>query len=98
MCVTVQKQDNHALWALDSLALQQMYLSYVRPHVQYAVPVWDPNCQLHIVALERVQCFALRVCIKSCDSSYEDILTFYNLPSLIYVREDFICKLTFCIS
>ena len=50
---------------LNSWALRQMYLSYVRPHLEYAVPVWDPHHLGHIEALEKVQRFALKMCTKS---------------------------------
>ena len=63
-----------------------MYLSYVRPHLEYAVPVWNPHHLGHIEALEKVQRFALKMCTKSWDSSYEDMLTFCNLPTLCQRR------------
>ena len=78
---------------LNSWALRQMYLSYVRPHLEYAVPVWDPHHLGHIEALEKVQRFALKMCTKSWDSSYEDMLTFCNLPTLCQRRR--VLKLTF---
>ena len=28
--------------------LQQLYTSYIRPHLEYAVPAWDPHLQSHI--------------------------------------------------
>ena len=70
-----------------------MYLSYVRPHLECAVPVWDPHHLGHIEALEKVQRFALKMCTKSWDSSYEDMLTFCNLPTLCQKRR--VLKLTF---
>ena len=78
---------------LNSWALRQMYLSYVHPH---AVPVWDPHHLGYIELLEKVQRFALKMCTKSWDSSYEDMLTFCNLPTLCQRR--CVLKLTFCIS
>ena len=78
---------------LNSWALGQMYLSYVCPHLEYAVPVWDPHHLGHIEVLEKVQRFALKMCTKSWDSSYEDKLTFCNLPTLCQRRR--VLKLTF---
>ena len=77
---------------LNSWALRQMYLSYVCPHLECAVPVWDPHHLGHIEALEKVQRFALKMCTKSWDSSYEDMLTFCNLPTLCQRRR--VLKLT----
>lgn len=37
-----------------------VYLSYVRPVLEYACTVWDPSQQNHIVALERIQSCAAR--------------------------------------
>ena len=45
--------------------LQQLYLSFVRPHVEYAVPVWDPHCSNHVQTVERVQTFTLKMCYKA---------------------------------
>lgn len=42
--------------------LKCLYVAFnVRPHLEYAVPVWDPHSEL----LEKVQKFALKVCTKS---------------------------------
>ena len=34
--------------------LQQLYLSFVRLHLEYTVPVWDPHCSNHVQTLERL--------------------------------------------
>jgi len=39
-------------------------LKQLRPHLECAVPVWNPHCKLHITALERVQKFALKIAYK----------------------------------
>ena len=39
-------------------ALKCLYVSLVRPHLEYAVPVWDPHLVKHIELLEKVQKFA----------------------------------------
>jgi len=62
--------------------LKQLYTAFVRPHLEYAVPVWDPHLTKDINALEAVQRFACRVCIKSWDMSYSDMLQTMNIPRL----------------
>ncbi len=48
----------------DTCTLKQLYVSYIRPHLEYACKVWDPHLRKDIEALETVQKFALRVCTK----------------------------------
>ena len=45
-----------------SNTLKILYTSFVRPVLEYAVPVWDPHIVKDIVALESVQRFATKVC------------------------------------
>ncbi len=62
--------------------LKQLYTSYIRPHLEYAVPVWDPHLQSHVTALESLQKIALKVCTKHWNTSYEDLLQLSGLPTL----------------
>ena len=62
--------------------LQQLYLSFVRPVLEYAVPVWDPHCSDHVQTLERVQKFALKMCYKGWKDDYDSLLTRSGLQSL----------------
>ena len=62
--------------------LKQLYTSYIRPHLEYAVPAWDPHLQSHINALESLQKFALKVCTKKWNASYENLLELSGLPTL----------------
>ena len=70
--------------------LLHLYKSMVRPHLEYASKVWDPYLQKDIKLLEGVQKFALRVCSKNYDNSYEDLLDTFQLPELstrrLYLR------------
>ena len=66
----------------NTSSLLQLYLVYIRPHLEYAAPVWDPYQQGLINSLERVQKFALKVCTKNWSSGYESLLQSCNLPTL----------------
>ena len=48
----------------------------------YSSAVWNPYLKGGIEALEKVQKYALKVCTKSWDASYEDLLSKASLPSL----------------
>ena len=63
--------------------LLQLYTSLVRPHVEYAASVWDPHLQWNIQLLEKTQRFTCRMCTKTWDVSYEELLSTPNLPILI---------------
>ena len=60
--------------------LNQLYVSFVRPHLEYAAPVWDPHLQKDIDKLEKVQKFALRMCTKNWMAGYDNLLTCCNIP------------------
>ena len=62
-------------------ALLKLYLSYIRPHLEYSAIVWNPYLKQDIDTIENVQKFALRVCLKSWDCSYE-LLVEPSLPSM----------------
>ena len=58
--------------ALYTNVLKKLYVSLVRPHLEYAVPICD--------LVERVQRFAGRVCLKSWDIGYPKILNSFKPP------------------
>ena len=62
--------------------LKQLYTSNIRPHLEYAVPAWDPHLQSHINALESLQKFALKVCTKKWNVNYENLLELSGLSTL----------------
>lgn len=67
---------------MDVSTNQQLYVSYIRPHLEYACQVWDPHMKKDIEALEAVQKFALRACTKLWDTPYQTLLSSTNLPDL----------------
>ena len=70
----------------DSEAIRQLYISLVRPHLEYGCTVWDPHTHKNKEALEKVQKFACRMATKRWDAGYEELLDLLNLPSLVYRR------------
>lgn len=72
---------------VSSSALLRLYTSLIRPHLEYAAPVWDPYQIKDVQKLESIQRFALKVCLKSWNGSYSDHLQTSNLPSLVDRRK-----------
>ena len=66
----------------DRRSLLQLYVSLVRPHLDYAAQVWDPHLHCDIRSLESVQKFALRICSKQWETGYQELLDMFSLPSL----------------
>lgn len=62
--------------------LKQLYLSLIRPHLEYAAQLWDPFMQKDISKLESVQKFALKMITHRWDLNYEDLLSIVNVPKL----------------
>ena len=63
-------------------ALCQLYVSLIRPHLEYAAPIWDPCLSKDIQRIEAAQKFALRVCQKDWYSSYDCLLMECDLCEL----------------
>ena len=66
----------------SSNTMLRLYSSFIRPHLEYATPAWDPFLKKDIDLIENVQRFALKVCTKSWDASYTSLLEATHLPSL----------------
>ena len=59
-----------------------LYLSLVRPHLEYACQVWDPHFSKDRNTLEKVQKFACKPATSKWDSSYEELLRLTELKPL----------------
>ena len=54
----------------------------IRPNLEYASQVWNPYKVGEVNSLEHVQKFALHMCAKSWDTSYQELLQLFSLPDL----------------
>ena len=63
-CIHPVTRAEHELlnFELTSEAMLQLYISLVRPHVEYAATVWSPSSSKRCICpIESVQKFALRM-------------------------------------
>ena len=72
----------------DSATILTLYVSLVRPYLEYASPVWSPYTIGDIAQLERVQKFALRMAAHDWSANYQDLLDKFEIPSLERRRLD----------
>ena len=68
--------------SMNSDNLLNLYSLHVRPHLEYAAPVWDPHLIKDTSQIENVQKFALRMCLRKWDSTYYELLHYSELPTL----------------
>ena len=67
----------------NTTTLRVLYITQVCPHLEYAIPVWDPHLSKDIETLESVQRFVSKMCTKQWqDVSYEDRLKLMNIETL----------------
>ena len=67
---------------VDGDTIKQLYVSLVRPHMEYACVVWDPYTHRGVKSLEQVQAFACKLATRQWDAGYEELLELLNIPSL----------------
>ena len=68
---------------IDTKGMIELYRTLIRPHLEYAVPVWAPHLAKDIDKLEKVQKFGSKICLKSWDNDYYyDLLELADLPTL----------------
>lgn len=71
---------------LDNKMFCTLFKALVRPHIEYANPVWSPHLKKNIEMIENVQRRATKQVPGLSDLSYEERLKELNLPSLVYRR------------
>ena len=72
---------------LDGETFKILFTSFVRPHLEYANPVWSPNLRKHIKILENVQDRATKLVDGMKRMNYSERLKKLDLPTLQYRRE-----------
>ena len=71
---------------LDKVTMLRLYTSLVRPHLEYANPVWSPRFMKDKIMIENVQRRATKMIPEIRDLPYDQRLKYLNLPTLAYRR------------
>ena len=71
---------------MDNNIFNQIFKTLVRPHLEYAAPVWSPHLTTQKELLENVQRRATKTVPGLSDLSYPERLRKLNLPTLAYRR------------
>ena len=69
--------------------LIKLYISLVRPHLEYCSLIWDPSSPTLIQSLESVQLFALKLASKFRPFLIPSLKSQFNLPTLASRRSYF---------
>jgi hypothetical protein len=67
---------------ITSGTLLQLFMSFIRPHLEYCSVVWDPYLVKDVELLEKTQRFGLKVCLKDWSSDYTSLLSRANIATL----------------
>ena len=71
---------------IDSDTFRLLFSSIIRPHLEYAAPVWNPHLQKHIDMIENVQRRATKLVPGLKNLTYKERLKQVKLPTLKYRR------------
>jgi len=66
-------------WA-DTKTILHIYITCIRPHLEYACQLWDPYTNKDAQLLEDVQKFVCKVCLKQWNIDYHSMLCLLGLP------------------
>jgi hypothetical protein len=69
---------------LDQTIFTRLFKAMVRPHLEYANPVWHPTLKKLKITIENVQRRATKKLQSCTDLSYKERLTKLDLPCLAY--------------
>ena len=72
-----------------SNTLLELYATQIRPHLEYAAPVWDPYSAININKLENTQKLALKIFSRKWNLGYQELLDLANCPTLYNRRQYF---------
>jgi hypothetical protein len=72
---------------IDAPTFLMLYITLVRPYLEYANSVWNPYKKKHITALENVQHRAIKLIPGFKDVTYENGLRKLKLPTLACRRK-----------
>ena len=71
----------------DSKLLKSLYPTFIRPFLEFAVPVWSPNLKKDCEAIERIQQKATKLVSAIRNRSYEERLRVLDLTTLVDRRK-----------
>ena len=71
---------------LDANFFKKLYVTFVRPHLEYAQSVWSPYLKKYVDMLEKVQIRATKLVDGFGSLTYEERLRRLDLPTLVYRR------------
>ena len=66
----------------DQVTLFNLYITLVRPHLQYACEIWNPHLKRDINKVEQLQKFGLRMRTRRWNSDYLDLLLLFSILTL----------------
>ena len=66
--------------------LRKLYISLIRPGLEYCCIVWDPSVKGLVKDLENVQKLATKICLKRWHMSYEEMVHAMQIPTLQFQR------------
>ena len=72
---------------LDGDLFKKLYTSFVRPHLEYAIPVWSPHLRKQVKILESVQERAIKSVDSMTNLDYKERLKKLELPTLELRRQ-----------